>query len=155
MKQKDVITGWLVAFIISCMMLTGCTEKAKKPENKIMKVYKVKVNGKVYEVELESVSEKAGNIAAPAAPAQAAAPQAAPQPVASGAGNEQKAPMAGTILDVKVSVGQQVNAGDVLFILEAMKLENEVVAEFSGVVKSIAVAKGASVQNGQVLVVIG
>mgnify|MGYP003450298057 CR=1 FL=1 len=116
-----------------------------------MKVYKVKVNGKVYEVELESVSEKAGNIAAPAAPAQAAAPQ----PVASGAGNEQKAPMAGTILDVKVSVGQQVNAGDVLFILEAMKLENEVVAEFSGVVKSIAVSKGTAVQNGQVLVVIG
>jgi biotin carboxyl carrier protein len=120
-----------------------------------MKVYKVKVNGKVYEVELESVSEKAGNIAAPAAAPQPAAPQAAPQPVASGAGNEQKAPMAGTILDVKVSVGQQVNARDVLFILEAMKLENEVVAEFSGVVKSIAVAKGASVQNGQVLVVIG
>ena len=122
-----------------------------------MKVYKVKVNGKVYEVELESVSEKAGNIAAPAQPAAAQAAPAAPQaaPVASGAGNEQKAPMAGTILDVKVSVGQQVNAGDVLFILEAMKLENEVVAEFSGVVKSIAVAKGASVQNGQVLVVIG
>ena len=119
-----------------------------------MKVYKVKVNGKVYEVELESVSEKAGNIAAPVA-AQAAAPQAAPQPVASGAGNEQKAPMAGTILDVKVSVGQQVNAGDVLFILEAMKLENEVVTEFSGVVKSIAVSKGTAVQNGQVLVVIG
>ncbi len=122
-----------------------------------MKVYKVKVNGKVYEVELESVSEKAGNIAAPAQPAAAQAAPAAPQaaPVASGEGQEQKAPMAGTILDVKVSVGQQVNAGDVLFILEAMKLENEVVAEFSGVVKSIAVAKGASVQNGQVLVVIG
>ncbi len=117
-----------------------------------MKVYKVKVNGKVYEVELESVSEKAGNIEAPVA-----APQAAPQaaPVASGEGKEQKSPMAGTILDVKVSVGQQVNAGDVLFILEAMKLENEVVAEFSGVVKSIAVSKGTAVQNGQVLVVIG
>ena len=114
-----------------------------------MKVYKVKVNGKVYEVELESVSEKAGNIEAPVQ----AAPQAAP--VASGEGKEQKAPMAGTILDVKVSVGQQVNAGDVLFILEAMKLENEVVAEFSGVVKSIAVSKGTAVQNGQVLVVIG
>ena len=116
-----------------------------------MKVYKVKVNGKVYEVELESVSEKAGTIAAPA--------QAAPQPAApaatSGEGFEQKAPMAGTILDVKVSVGQQVNAGDVLFILEAMKLENEVVAEKAGVVKSIAVAKGTAVQNGQVLVVLG
>ena len=119
-----------------------------------MKVYKVKVNGKVYEVELESVSEKAGNIAAPAQPSAApAAPQTAP--VASGAGQEQKAPMAGTILDVKVSVGQQVKAGDVLFILEAMKLENEVVAETSGVVKSIAVSKGTAVQNGQVLVVIG
>ena len=68
---------------------------------------------------------------------------------------EQKTPMAGTILDVKVSVGQQVNAGDVICILEAMKLENEVVAEFSGVVKSIAVSKGTAVQNGQVLVVIG
>ena len=119
-----------------------------------MKVYKVKVNGKVYEVELESVSEKVGNIASPVA-AQPAAPQAAPQPVASGEGKEQKAPMAGTILDVKVSVGQQVNAGDVICILEAMKLENEVVAEFSGVVKSIAVSKGTAVQNGQVLVVIG
>ena len=114
-----------------------------------MKVYKVKVNGKVYEVELESVSEQAGSIAAPVQ----AAPQAAP--VQGGAGKEQKAPMAGTILDVKVSVGQQVNVGDVLFILEAMKLENEVVSEFSGVVKSIAVSKGTTVQNGQVLVVIG
>ena len=63
--------------------------------------------------------------------------------------------MAGTILDVKVSVGQQVNAGDVLFILEAMKLENEVVSEFTGVVKQVAVSKGDSVQNGQLLIVIG
>jgi glutaconyl-CoA decarboxylase len=63
--------------------------------------------------------------------------------------------MAGTILDVKVSVGQQVNAGDVLFILEAMKLENEVVSEFAGVVKQVAVSKGDSVQNGQLLIVIG
>lgn len=123
-----------------------------------MKVYKIKVNGKVYEVELESVSEKAGNIEAPVQAAPQAAPQAAAQPaapVASGEGKEQKAPMAGTILDVKVSVGQQVSVGDVLFILEAMKLENEVVAEFSGVVKSVAVSKGANVQNGQLLVVIG
>ena len=120
-----------------------------------MKVYKVKVNGKVYEVELESVSEQAGKIEAPVQAAPQAAPQSAPQPVPAGAGKEQKAPMAGTILDVKVSVGQQVNAGDVICILEAMKLENEVVAEFSGVVKSIAVSKGTAVQNGQVLVVIG
>ena len=63
--------------------------------------------------------------------------------------------MAGTILDVKVSVGQQVNAGDVLFILEAMKLENEVVSPCAGTVKSIAVSKGASVSTGQLLIVIG
>ena len=119
-----------------------------------MKVYKVKVNGKVYEVELESVSEVAGSIAAPQV-AQQAAPQAAPAPVATGAGAELKAPMAGTILDVKVSVGQSVNVGDVVCILEAMKLENEVVADAAGVVKSIAVSKGTTVENGQVLVVIG
>lgn len=113
-----------------------------------MKNYKVKVNGKVYEVELESVSEAAGNIQAPVEPAQQA-------PAASGADYELKAPMAGTILDVKVSVGQSVKAGDVVCILEAMKLENEVVADKAGVVKSIAVSKNTAVQNGQLLVVIG
>ena len=115
-----------------------------------MKVYKVKVNGKLFEVELESVSENNQTIAAPvqAAPVQA-------QPALGGAGAELKAPMAGTILDVKVSVGQTVNVGDVVCILEAMKLENEVVADVAGVVKSIAVTKGTSVSNGQVIAVIG
>lgn len=115
-----------------------------------MKVYKVKVNGKLFEVELESVSENNQTIAAPvqAAPVQA-------QPALGGAGAELKAPMAGTILDVKVSVGQTVNVGDVVCILEAMKLENEVVADVAGVVKSIAVTKGTSVSNGQLIAVIG
>lgn len=63
--------------------------------------------------------------------------------------------MAGTILDVKVKVGDSVNVGDVICILEAMKLENEVVADTAGVIQSIAVSKGDSVQNGQLLVVIG
>ena len=116
-----------------------------------MKVYKVKVNGKLFEVELESVSENNQTIAAPA---QAAQPVQA-QPSVGGAGAELKAPMAGTILDVKVSVGQTVNVGDVVCILEAMKLENEVVADVAGVVKSIAVTKGTSVSNGQVIAVIG
>ena len=115
-----------------------------------MKVYKVKVNGKLFEVELESVSENSQTIAAPV---QAAQPVA--QPVQGGAGAELKAPMAGTILDVKVSVGQTVNVGDVVCILEAMKLENEVVADCAGVVKSIAVSKGTSVSNGQLIAVIG
>ena len=118
-----------------------------------MKVYKVKVNGKVYEVELESVSESAAHIEAPVQ--AASAEQVAPQPVVSGEGAPLKAPMAGTILDVKVSVGQTVQAGQTICILEAMKLENEVVATTAGVVKSIAVSKGTAVQNGQVLVVIG
>lgn len=113
-----------------------------------MKVYKVKVNGKVYEVELESVTESAAKISTPVE-----APKAAP--VASGAGTELKAPMAGTILDVKVKVGDTVSEGDVVCILEAMKLENEVVAANGGVVKSVAVSKGDSVSNGQLLVVIG
>ena len=110
-----------------------------------MKVYKVKVNGKVYEVELESVSESSAKIEAPAKTEQ---PKAA-APVVSGEGCKLNAPMAGTIL------GQQVNAGDVLFILEAMKLENEVVAPNGGVVKSITVSKGDAVENGKLLAIIG
>ena len=121
-----------------------------------MKVYKVKVNGKVYEVELESVSENAQSIAAPAQSAVVEQPAAAaPAPVASGDGVELKAPMAGTILDVKVSVGQSVKVGDVICILEAMKLENDVVANANGVVKSIAVSKGNSVELDQLIAVIG
>ena len=115
-----------------------------------MKVYKVKVNGKVYEVELESVSESANKIEAPVAQV------AAPKPVVSnGAGAKLNAPMAGTILAVNVKVGDTVNAGDVVCILEAMKLENEVVADCGGVVKEIAVQKGDNVSNGQLIAVIG
>lgn len=115
-----------------------------------MKVYKVKVNGKVYEVELESVKESAGSIAAPTN--QSVQPTAT---VSTGAGQDLNAPMGGTILDVKVSVGQSVKEGQVICILEAMKLENEVVAPCAGVVKSIAVSKGTTVQNGQLIAKIG
>lgn len=114
-----------------------------------MKVYKVKVNGKVYEVELESVTENSATIQTPVATEAKAAP------VVSGGAYELKAPMAGTILDVKVKVGQTVQSGDVVCILEAMKLENEVVADKGGVVKSINVSKGEAVENGKLLVVIG
>ncbi len=116
-----------------------------------MKVYKVKVNGKVYEVELESVKESDAKITAPtAAPAQVSA-----APSQGGAGKALVAPMAGTILDVRVNVGQTVKVGDVICILEAMKLENEVVADCDGVIKSIAVSKGAVVKNGQLIAMIG
>ena len=114
-----------------------------------MKVYKVKVNGKVYEVELESVKESDAKIIAPT---PAAAPVAA-APTQSGAGKDLVAPMAGTILDVRVNVGQTVKVGDVICILEAMKLENEVVADCNGVITSIAVTKGT--KNGQLIAKIG
>ena len=113
-----------------------------------MKVYKVKVNGKVYEVELEAVSEQAGSIEAAPAPAPAA-------PVANGAGQEVVAPMQGTILDVKVKAGDAVKKGQVVAILEAMKLENEVVSPFDGVVKNVLVSKGQKVNNGDKLLIVG
>ena len=117
-----------------------------------MKVYKVKVNGKVYEVELEAVSEQAGSIVAEQKAAPATAPAA---PVANGAGQEVVAPMQGTILDVKVKAGDAVKKGQVVAILEAMKLENEVVSPFDGVVKNVLVSKGQKVNNGDKLLIVG
>lgn len=116
-----------------------------------MKIYKVKVNGKVYEVELESVTEAQGSIEV----AQNAAPQAAQAAPAAAGDQEVKAPMAGNILDVKVAVGAQVKAGQVIAILEAMKLENEVVSTANGTVKQVLVSKGQAVTNQQVLIIVG
>ena len=111
-----------------------------------MKAYKVTVNGNVYEITLEVV-DKADIKAAPAPVA------AAPAPVASApAGGEAiKAPMPGTILKVNVSNGQAVKKGDVLFVLEAMKMENEIMAPADGTVSSVNVNAGASVEAGSVL----
>lgn len=113
-----------------------------------MKIYKVKVNGKVYEVELEAVEEKAGSISAPAAAPVAAAP------VSDGA-NTIVAPIAGKLLDVKVKVGDTVKKGQTVAIIEAMKLENEVPSAFDGKVVEIKAQKGASVNNKDVLIVLG
>lgn len=117
-----------------------------------MKNYTITVNGTVYDVTVE----ESGSGAAPAAAASApkAAPKAAPKPAASAGGQgavKVNAPMPGKILSVKASVGQAVKQGDVLLILEAMKMENEVVAPQDGTVASIDVAAGDSVEAGAVL----
>lgn len=117
-----------------------------------MKVYKVKVNGKVYEVELEATTESASHIEAPVQAAPVAAP--ATPVAASGEGVKVEAPMQGKIIDVKVAAGQQVQKGDVLCVLEALKLANDIVSPCAGVVQSVSVSKGSEVENGQLLVVI-
>lgn len=113
-----------------------------------MKHYKVTVNGTAYEITLEAV-DAADVKTAPAAPALAAAPTAPAQTAPAG-GESVNSPMPGNILDVKVANGASVKKGDVLMILEAMKMENEIVAPCDGTV-TVAVTKGAAVETGALL----
>lgn len=130
--------------------------------------YKVTLNKRTYEVEVEAgeamlIDEYEAYApaalapvvaAAPVAAAAPAAPAAAPAGAALAAGEVVKSPMPGNILKINVSQGQQVAEGDVLLVLEAMKMENEVVATKSGTVAQIVTAKGAVVETGAPLVVI-
>lgn len=138
-----------------------------------MKKYNITVNGVTYAVEVEEVGVSgasapvsAAPAAAPAAPAPAApapapAAQAAPAPAApapaapaaapSAGATTLECPMPGTILDIKVKVGDTVSAGQLVVILEAMKMENEILAPASGIIDTIQVSKGASVNAGDVL----
>lgn len=122
-----------------------------------MKKFNITVNGNAYEVEIEEVKAAAPVAAAPkAAPAAAApAPKAAPAAAPAAGDNTVTAPMPGKIVKLVASVGQAVNAGDVLLILEAMKMQNEITAPAAGTVKSFAVNAGDSVKPGQTMVVIG
>lgn len=142
-----------------------------------MKKFKIKVNGEVYDVEVEELGGSSGCYAAPA-PVTAVAPRPAPvaavpaatahAPVAiapksvaakptagGGGGGAVCAPMPGTILDVRVKAGDAVKAGDVLLILEAMKMENELTADKAGTVKEVMVSKGKAVSGGETLIIIG
>ena len=112
-----------------------------------MKKYKVNVNGTAYEVEIEEMT------GAPAA-APVAAPAAA-APVAAGAGESITSPMPGNILAVNVAAGDMVKKGQVLMILEAMKMENEIMCPCDGTVASVSVTKGAAVESGTLLCTIG
>ena len=126
--------------------------------------YELTLNGRTYEVEVElaepmlmqEFQSYAPAPAAAAAPVVEAAPSAAPAaaPVVTGAGEKVDSPMPGTILKVNVAAGQTVKEGDLLVVLEAMKMENEIFAPKSGTVSQVAVSKGASVNTGDVLVVI-
>ena len=133
--------------------------------------YKVTLNSKVYEVEVEKgeatlLSEYEAVVPAPAVaapvvvaapvPVAAAVPVAAtaPAPVAAADGEPVNSPLPGSIHDIRVKVGDSVNTGDVLFIIEAMKMENEVVAPKAGKVTQIAVTKGQNVETGALLLVL-
>ena len=136
------------------------------------KIARVNVNGIPFEIEMQkpinaakhpalasarAQSPVAAPVAAPAAaPAAKPAPQPAAQPAApAGAGNAVKAPLPGTIIDVKVQVGQQVNVGDTVLVLEAMKMQNNIESEYAGQVTSVLVKQGETVMEGAVLLTIG
>ena len=125
-----------------------------------MRKFNITVNGTSYEVEVEEVGgaaapaqKSAAPAPKPAAPAPAPAAKPAAAPVAGAATIE--APMPGTIVGIKVKAGDTVSEGDVLCVLEAMKMENEIVAPVAGKVLDIRVKKGDSVNAGDVMVIIG
>ena len=113
-------------------------------------VYDVRVDGKLYSVEVGAQGELGAITPAPAAPAQAA-PAAAPAP----SGQTINAPLAGNVFKILVSPGDQVANGDVVIILEAMKMETEIRSAFDGTVSSIQVKDGDSVSSGQPLISLG
>ena len=115
-----------------------------------MKKYRVTVNGTAYEIELEELTG-----AAPAPAAATAAPAPAPAPAAAPAGGEQvTSPMPGTILSINVAAGDTVKRGQVLMVLEAMKMENEIMCPCDGKIASVNTSKGATVESGTLLCVI-
>lgn len=130
----------------------------------MIKKYNITVNGKSYEVEVEEVgvspsqntkSQEVAKAPPVAQPKVSKAPQQTSTPAPSVGNNIVNAPMPGTIFEIKVNVGEQVKKGDVLLILEAMKMENEIMAPNDGVVSHIHVSKGSSVSSGDALITLG
>ena len=129
----------------------------------MIKKYNIVVNGNSYEVQVEELGSEVSQVQRPSNIAQVAQPiqkqstpksTQQPQQVTSG-GNSINAPMPGTVNDIKVNTGDSVKKGQVLLILEAMKMENEIFAPNDGTVKSVNISKGASVNVGDILVSLG
>ena len=118
-----------------------------------MRKYQITVNGQSYEVELEEVGGFTASAPVSAPVAAAAAPVAAPVAIPAG-GETIKCPMPGTILSINVQAGSSVKKGDVLLILEAMKMENEIMAPRDGVVSAVLTSKSATVNSGDGLIVL-
>ena len=114
-----------------------------------MKIYKVKVNGKSYRVELESVEQVASE-----AVKESKQEEKKAAPVVSGEGKSVESPIQGTVVALKAKVGDQVKKGTPLIVVEAMKLENDVVSPFDGTVSEILVKKGDNVTAKQVIAVV-
>ena len=116
--------------------------------------YIVTLNGKQYEVEVDEIEASVVNVS-DAAPAQTPAAPAAPAAPAQAQGAHVIAPMPGNILAVNVKEGDRVTSGQVMFILEAMKMENEIVSPCDGTVKQVSAQKGSTVDSGAILAVVG
>lgn len=128
-------------------------------EDKSMKRFLIKINGKTYDAEVEVVGTSASApVAAPAAAPRAAAPAAAPAPAAASAAGgpaNVTSPLPGTVLRLCKNTGDTVAAGEVVMIVESMKMENEVVAPEGGRIASIAVAAGSAINTGDLLFTLG
>ena len=119
-----------------------------------MKIYKIKVNGKSYRVELEAINEVVTNVDANAAPNENKLSVNKEKKVSNTAGEIVISPIQGTVVNVKAKIGDHVKKGDVLVIIEAMKLENEVVSTVDGEVAEILISKGQNVTAKQELFII-
>ncbi len=117
-------------------------------------VAKVNVNGVRFDVEMKQPINPSSTLKKVHVEAPAAAPAEA-KPMAPGAGSAIKAPLPGTVIELKVNVGDKVNTGDIVLVLEAMKMQNNIESEFSGTVTSITVKQGETVMEGAVLMTIG
>jgi biotin carboxyl carrier protein len=128
-----------------------------------MKEFKISVNGKSYDVQVEEIKAAAAapasapvsEVKAPPAPTSAPKPAASAPAVVSAGDQAVKAPMNGTIFKHKVAIGTAVKKNDVILILEAMKMENDIVSPSDGVLKAFPVAEGAAVSPGDVIAIIG